>query len=118
MDDRTRDNRQIELLIGQLYENERLTEALPDEAARLLLGWGERQLKQLGQVRLSQEAVDQAGQALQRALRLVNRMVEQRAELAEAEMVEQLLKLIDQVIFLTITIQQATTQESSHDQTT
>lgn len=118
MDDRSSDNRQMEMLVSRLYENERLTGALTDETARLVLAWGEQQLKQLGQVELSEEAVDQAGQALQRALRLLNRLVERRARLGEREMVEEILKLIDQVIFLTVTIQQGTTQEITHDQTT
>ncbi len=116
MDDITADNHQIQLLVSQLYEDERLTAALTDEAATLLLSWGEQQLNNLAQVSLSKEELDQAAHALQRALRLVNRLIEQRAELSDAAMIQQLLKLIDQVIFLTVTVRQGTLQESDHDQ--
>lgn len=117
MEDTTAGNRQIELMISRLYENERLTDALTDEAAKLLLAWGARQLNYLAQVRLSQKELDRAGQTLERALRLVNRLIEQRAELSESEMVEQLLKLVDHVILLTTIIQQNTSQEIPDDQT-
>ena len=116
MEEPTAGNRQIELMISRLYENERLTDALTDESAKLLLAWGTRQLNNLAQVRLSPKELDQAGQALERALRLVNRLIEQRAGLSESEMVEQLLKLVDHVIFLTTIIQQNTSQEIPDDQ--
>ncbi len=92
---------QIQSLIEQLYENEGLTDALTDEAATLLLNWGEQQLQNLAHLQLSQTDLDNSAHALQRAMRLVNRLIEQRADLSDTEMVEHLLKLVEQVMIIT-----------------
>ncbi len=107
---------QIHLLVQQLYESEGLTAALTDEAAALLLTWGERQLNNLAHLHLSQADLENAAYALQRAMRAVNRLIEQRADLSDTEMVEYLLKLIDQVIMLTLIAQKPIFPEVDNDQ--
>jgi hypothetical protein len=106
----------IRPLVEQLYETEGLTDALSDEAATLLLHWGEQQLTQLALFHLAQTQLDQAATALQQAMRAVNRLIEQRADLSDTEIVEQLLRLINQVIALTVIAQQARPQEQIDDQ--
>jgi Na+/phosphate symporter len=110
------EDNQIQRLVEQLYESEGLTDALTDEAATLLLNWGEQQLQNLAHLHLSQTDLDSAGNALQRAMRTVNRLIEQRADLSDTEMVEHLLKLVEQVITITSIAQQAMLQEGDDDQ--
>ncbi|MEW5958505.1 MAG: hypothetical protein AB1801_12315 [Chloroflexota bacterium] len=104
-------NRYLQQWVGQLYEDEGLTRALTDEAAAVLLQWGEQQLTNLAHISLSQAELDRAAGALHQALRLSNRLIEQRTELSETDLIQLLLKLIDQVIFLTITIQQGSNND-------
>ncbi len=108
----------IQPLVEQLYENEGLTDALTDDAAKLLLEWGEQQLNNLADLRLSPENLDVAAQSLQRAMRSVNRLIEQRADLSDVEMIEHLLKLVEQVITLTVIAQQPIPTEENNDQET
>ena len=110
------DENQIRPLVEQLYESEGLTDALTDEAATLLLSWGEQQLKNLAHLKLSQSDIETAAQALQKAIRAVNRLIEQRVDLSDTEMVEHLLQLVDQVITITLIAQQPTNQGGSDDQ--
>jgi hypothetical protein len=110
------DENQIRPLVEQLYESEGLTDALTDEAATLLLSWGEQQLKNLAHLKLSQTDIETAAQALQKAIRAVNRLIEQRADLSDTEMVEHLLQLVDQVITITLIAQQPTNQGGKDDQ--
>ena len=107
---------QIRPLVEQLYEIEGLTDALTDEAATMLLTWGEKQLKNLAQLHLAQTDIENAAHALQQAIRAVNRLIEQRADLSDTEMVEHLLKLIDQVITITLITQQSTNPGGVDDQ--
>jgi hypothetical protein len=59
--------------------------------------------------------MENAAQALQKAIRTVNHLIEQRAELSDTEMVGHLLKLVDQVITITSIAQQATNQGGVND---
>lgn len=81
--------------IERLYENERLTDALTDQTARLLLNWGEQQLKQMAASAPNPAAIDQAGQQVQQVMRAVNRLAEDRAGLAEADFIQRLLELVE-----------------------
>jgi|GEM_PF-1731458 len=108
----------IRPLVEQLYESEGLTNALTDEAARRLLQWGEQQLNQLAHLQLGEADLEQAAQALRRAIRAINHLIEQRSTLSDTEMVEHLLKLIEQVILITAVAQKSSTQEIGHDQET
>jgi ABC-type nitrate/sulfonate/bicarbonate transport system substrate-binding protein len=108
----------IRPLVEQLYESEGLTDALTDEAATLLLQWGEEQLNNLAHLQLEQADLDTAAQSLRRAIRAVNHLIEQRAELSDTEMVEALLKLIEQVITITSIAQKSSLKEINHDQET
>lgn len=86
----------IQAIIERLYENERLTDALTDQAAQLLLGWGEQRLKQLAVSFADPAAVDQAAQHEQQVMRAVNRLAGERTELAEPDFVQRLLELVGQ----------------------
>ncbi|HXV97372.1 MAG TPA: hypothetical protein VEC93_03045 [Anaerolineae bacterium] len=108
----------IRPLVEQLYESEGLTDALTDEAATLLLHWGEQQLNHLAHLQLDQTDLENAAQALRRAMRSVNHLIEQRAALSDTEMVEHLLKLVDQVITITLIAQKSGAQETRNDQET
>jgi hypothetical protein len=108
----------IRPLVEQLYESESLTDALSDEAATLLLQWGEQQLNYLAHLQLNQADLEQAAQALRRAIRAVNHLIGQRTTLSDTEMVEHLLKLIEQVILITSIAYKSSAQEISHDQET
>lgn len=110
------DENQIRPLVEQLYESEGLTDALTDEAATLLLTWGEQQLNNLAHLHLSQTDIEAAAHALQKAIRAVNRLIEQRADLSDTEMVEHLLELVNQVITITVIAQQPTNQGGKDDQ--
>lgn len=109
---------QIRPLVEQIYESEGLTDALTDEAAKLLLQWGEQQLQNLAYLHLSQADLKNAAHTLQQAMRTVNHLVEQRAGLSDVEMIRHLIKLVDQVITLTLIAQQITPPENDDDQET
>lgn len=111
---------QIRPLVEQLYESEGLTDALSDEAASMLLQWGEQQLNNLAQLQLSPTNLEEAAQSLRRAIRTVNRIFEERTTLSDTEMVEQLLKLIEQVVTITAIAHQSNSnsKEINHDQET
>lgn len=84
----------IQLAVEQLYENEALTDALMDEAAKMLLGWGERQLRDMeGRDDMT---IEQVTQHLQYPMKTINRLMQQHAELSETEMMQRLLKLVEQ----------------------
>ena len=89
---------QIQRAIEQLYENERLTDALTDETAIILLNWGEQQLKSLATLNREHTDLESMVQQLHQIIRAINRLMEQRAELSEIEMIERLLKLVEQVM--------------------
>jgi hypothetical protein len=110
---------QLQRATVQLYEDESLTSALTDEAATLLLSWGEQQLKSgLAGAPPDQTSLDSTSQELRRTLRTVNRLVARRSDLSDTDLVQQLLKLMDQVIMLMLSIQTPVSEEPSHDQTT
>lgn len=109
---------QIRRLVEQIYESEGLTDALTDEAAGLLLQWGEQQLQNLAHLHLSQADLEKAAHTLQQAMRTVNHLMEQRAGLSDVEMIQYLIKLVDQVITLTLIAQQITPPEVADGQET
>ncbi|MCL4295171.1 MAG: hypothetical protein KJ077_05565 [Anaerolineae bacterium] len=109
---------QIRPLVEQIYESEGLTDALTDEAAGLLLQWGEQQLQHLAHLHLSQADLENAAHTLQQAMRTVNHLMEQRAGLSDVEMIQYLIKLVDQVITLTLIAQQITPLEHTDGQET
>ncbi len=100
---------QLKQAIEQLYENESLTSALTDESAKLLLSWGEQQLQTYKGNR-PQEFAEQ----LPQLLRGVNRLVEQHADMAEADLIKNLLNLAEQAIQLGQ--QNSTVEQTSNKQ--
>jgi len=85
---------QIQLAVEQLYENEALTDGMPDEAAQILLNWGEGQLRNV-KAREAEE-IKKVLQYLEYPLKTINRLIEQHAELSETQMVQRLIKLVEQ----------------------
>ena len=93
----------IQAFIGQLYESENLTEALTDDAAQILLAWGEQELKNID--RFAPGWIDDdVFRDLRRIIRTINRIIEQKDDLSEAELVQLLLRLIERVVQLTLKI--------------
>jgi len=91
---------QIQKIVEQLYETEGLTDALTDEPAQILLGWGEQQLRNLGATQSDPAELDSAARQLQRVIRSINRLVGQQADLSETQMVQRLLRLTEQALQL------------------
>ncbi len=114
----TIEENQIRPLVEQLYESEGLTDALTDEAAGLLLRWGEQQLQNLAELQLNQTDLQEAAHALQQAMRTVNHLMVQRRDLSDAAMIEHLIKLVEQVISLTLTAHRVITPGANYDQET
>lgn len=85
----------VQQVIERLYERENLSDNLTDEAAKLLLIWGEGQLKHLAGLNIQPPEIEAAAQQLERVLRQVNRLVGRRTELTETEFLQQLLQLIE-----------------------
>jgi len=90
------DKEVIQRLVEQLYENERLTGNLTDEPAKILLKWGEQQIRDLAQTHSDQAELEKLAYQLQRVIRSINRLVGQKADLSETDMVERLLELVEQ----------------------
>lgn len=91
-------NQAHQLAVQQLYENEKLSNAMTDEPAKVLLQWGEAQLRDLTD--RDPAALDAVMNELQRTMRTINRFIEQQAELTEMETVQRLIKLVEQAMQL------------------
>ncbi|MDM8532619.1 hypothetical protein QUF63_15730 [Anaerolineales bacterium HSG25] len=100
---------QVKLAIEQIYENESLTGNCIDESAKQILSWGEAQLTDIGEC--DPETFDQYLNKLQRTMRTVNRLVGKQTDLSEADLVKQLLRLVDR----TIELSSAKTATQSND---
>ncbi len=85
----------IKPFIEQLYESEGLTDALIDADARILLEWGEQQLASLAHTKAEQTDLDDAFQQVRRVIRSINRLVERKADLSDTQMVQRLLRLVE-----------------------
>ncbi len=96
----TNESDQLQQLVEQLYENEALTSALSDESAKILLTWGEQQLQDGSES--SMEYLEETLAQVQQVMRTINRLVEQQVDLNETELVERLLKLVEQSNQLTL----------------
>lgn len=100
------DTGHLQKFIEQLYEDERLTDALVDESAALLLNWGEGQLKRLYSLNLGSTELERAAHQLRRILLFINRLVGQRTDLSEPELVQRLIRLVDKAMQLSTSEQQ------------
>lgn len=95
---------QLQTVIEHFYEDEGLTDALTDEGALILLGWGARQLRTLAQLeRAEPPHYETIGQQLRQLIRAINQLVGQHAELSETQLLKRLLKMVEQTIQLTQT---------------
>lgn len=89
-------------LIQQLYENENLTDALTDEGARILLDWGERQLKAMD-ARIDEQVDLESGfRQLQRVMQSVNRLIELKTSLTDEQLVQRTLTLVERAMDLAV----------------
>lgn len=93
--DRNANDEQIQAFIEQLYESENLTDYLTDDDARLLLAWGEQELKSLARLNIEQHDLVTTAEHLRRIIRSINRTVGQRAEISDTKMVRRLLRLVE-----------------------
>ena len=90
------ENEQLQPLIDQLYQNEALTDALVDSDAAILLAWGESELRRLAGFPSGQVDLDSVARELQRVMRSINRLVGQKAELPDTQLIQRLLRLVEQ----------------------
>ena len=93
-------NNTLQQAIEQLYETANLTDNLIDDDARILLNWGETQLKELAAANLEPEQFETFANLVQRVMRVINQLVGQRAELDDEEMRNKMLRLLKQAINL------------------
>jgi len=93
-------NDTLQLALEQLYERVNLTDNLTDNDARILLSWGETQLKKLAAANLEQEQFEESANLVQRVMRAVNRLVGQRADIDNEKMRKSMLRLLTQAISL------------------
>jgi len=94
--DETRRNRERRAA-EQLLEDERLTDGLVDEAARLLLDWGMTRLDAASRPseRLSRTELSACVSRLRRIMRRVNKLAGQTSAHRQAERVRMLLSRIE-----------------------
>jgi hypothetical protein len=92
------ENDPIKPYIEQLYEDEALTDSLTDQEAKILLGWAEQQLRSLSPLEAKPDKLDSATRQLRRVLRTINQLMGQKAGLSETQMVQRLLRLVEQTI--------------------
>ncbi len=104
--------------VEQLYENERLTDNLADEAAGQLLRWGEQQLKILSDTGLEPDRFQQAAHELGQVIRAINRLAGERKNLSEPEFVQRLLDLVSQAAPLPLQPAREEKEESYPEQET
>jgi len=90
---------QIKRAVEQLYESEGLTGALTDEAASLLLKWGEQQLKNLAASNnFDETGWEIAAYQLRRIVGSINSLVERHVDMSEPELVRRLTQLVEKGI--------------------
>lgn len=90
---------QVKRAIEQLYESEGLTGALTDEAASLLLKWGEQQFKNLAASNNYDETGwEIAAYQLRRIVGSINSLVERQVDMSEQELVRRLMQLVERGI--------------------
>jgi Tfp pilus assembly protein PilX len=85
----------VQTLLQQLYENESLTNALTDDAAKALLEWGESQLNSVAAYDNKEAELEQMARRLHRVMRAVNRAIELKSTLTDDQMVLRLLTLVE-----------------------
>lgn len=87
--------RAIQSHIEQLYENEKLTSALTDPSAKILLGWAEKQLSDYNSVDISAVELEEIANMLGRLVRYINIIMGKLPQLEEEELVQRLLYLAE-----------------------
>lgn len=87
--------RAIQSHIEQLYENEKLTSALTDPSAKILLGWAEKQLSDYNSVDISAVELEEIANMLGRLVRYINIIMDKLPQLEEEELVQRLLYLAE-----------------------
>ena len=93
-------NDTLQLALEQLYERPNLADNLTDDDARILLNWGEVQLRELAAANLEQRQFEEFANLVQRVMRAVNRLVGQRADIDDEKMRKRMLRLLTQAISL------------------
>ena len=92
----------IQPLVQQLYESENLTDALTDEGAKILLDWGERQLKAMDALIDEQVELESGFRQLRRVLQAVNRLIELKTSLTDEQLVQRILTLVERSMQLAL----------------
>jgi hypothetical protein len=85
----------IQNAIAQFYEDEGLTDALTDEAAKILLSWSEKELKNVAELDPNSANLYKLAFQLRRVAHSINRLVERQPELSQTQLVEELIGLVE-----------------------
>ena len=85
----------VQSLLQQFYEDEGLTSALTDDAAKALLAWGESQLNSVAAYDNKEAELEQMARQLRRVMRAVNRAIELKSTLTDDQMALRLLTLVE-----------------------
>lgn len=107
----------LRVLVEQLYGDEGLTEALTDADAKILLDWGRQQLEESARLSSNQAELESAARQLRRVLKTINRLVGEKGELSETEMIRRLFRLVEQSSQLAL-LKSISEQELKGDQET
>ena len=84
--------------IGQLHEDERLTDNLTDESAKLLLDWAESWIKKNNQSGAMKNLVPVSDGKILELVRAINRLSGSQSQMNEVEFLQGLLNLLNIVL--------------------
>ena len=87
--------RAISSHIQQLLENERLTNAMTDPSAKVLLSWAQNQLLENHGADVGVEELEEIANKLQRLVRYINIIIKQLPDLEEQDLVQRLIYLAE-----------------------
>ena len=90
------ENERLQPLLDQLYQDESLTNSLVDSDAAMLLAWGESELRRTANLPPNQIDLDSVARETQRVMRTINRLVGQKAGLSATQLIQRLLRLVEQ----------------------
>jgi hypothetical protein len=87
--------RAINSHIQQLFENERLTNAMTDSSAKVLLEWAQNQLLENQGADVGVEELEEIANKLQRLVRYINIIIKKLPDLEEQDLVQRLIYLAE-----------------------
>ncbi len=93
------DEGNAQLINEQIY-SENLTDALTDADAKILLEWGETQMREGIPNQPDSEAIDELGWQTRRVIQTMNSIIEKRDRFSDASMARRLIRLVERAMAL------------------